>query len=267
MSLPVRPEAIPQPGEREAETRLQPDRAEPFQSVRAVITGIYAAAEISSFPANAAPTAIFKTPVHSRVQIAREGIVGDHQADRRVHGGPEKAIHHYAAINYSNLATRFPEIARALVPGSIGENLSASGVDESTVAIGDIFALGSARLQLCQPRSPCWKIDSRYGVPGVANYISEFCYQGWYYRVLEDGEAVVGDERILLERNPDPVFVGEFWSGWRERPPEGDKLARFLTIPGLASVWQRYLTERLTFLREHPSAHAPVIPAVHGRRE
>ncbi len=245
----------------------KPDCGTPSKSIRTVIAGIYAAAEISSFPSNGAPTAIFKTPMRSRVQIGREGIVGDHQADRRVHGGPEKAVHHYAAINYSKLAARFPETAAAFVPGSIGENLSASGIDESSVAIGDIFALGSARLQLCQPRSPCWKIDTRYGVAGVAKYISDCCYQGWYYRVLEAGETAVGDELILLERNPDPLFIAEFWTGWRERPPDGDKLARFLKTPGLASVWQRYLTERLTFLREHPSANAPVVPAVHARRD
>jgi MOSC domain len=168
--LPVRNEAALWPGQRGARTMPQPDRGPPSESVRTVIAGIYAAAEISSFPGNGAPTAIFKTPVHSRVQIGREGIVSDHQADRRVHGGPEKAVHHYAAINYSKLAARFPETAAAFVPGSIGENLSASGIDESSVAIGDIFALGSAQLQLCQPRSPCWKIDARYGVAGVAKY-------------------------------------------------------------------------------------------------
>jgi MOSC domain-containing protein YiiM len=245
----------------------QPDRRPPPESMRTVITGIYAAAEIGSFAANGAPTAIFKTPVYSRVKIGREGLVGDHQADRRVHGGPEKAVHHYATANYPKLAARFPEIAAALVPGSIGENLSASVLDETNVAIGDIFAFGSARLQVCQPRSPCWKMDMRYGVVGVAKYTSDCCCQGWYYRVLEAGEAAVGDELVLVERNPDPVFVAEFWRAWRERPPEADKLARFLATPGLASVWLRYLTERLTFLREHPSASAPVIPAVHARRE
>ena len=145
VSWPVRPEATPQAGQRGAKIMLQPDGAQPSQSVRTVITSIYAAAEISSFPANGAPTAIFKTPVHRRVQIGREGIVGDHQADRRVHGGPEKAVHHYAAINYSKLAARFPVVAAGFVPGSIGENLSGSGVDESSVAIGDTFALGSAQ--------------------------------------------------------------------------------------------------------------------------
>jgi MOSC domain-containing protein YiiM len=246
---------------------IQPDRGTPPQSVHMVIAGIYAAPEISSFPGSGTPTAIFKKPVQSRVQIGPEGIVGDHQADRRVHGGPEKAVHHYAAINYPKLAARFPEAAAAFVPGSIGENLSASGIDESSVAIGELFALGSAHLQVSQPRSPCWKIDARYGVAGVAKYISDCCHQGWYYRVLEAGEAAVGDELILLERNPDPVFIAEFWTGWRERPLDGQKLARFLATPGLASVWQRHLAERLAFLREHPSANAPVVPAVHARRE
>jgi MOSC domain-containing protein YiiM len=245
----------------------EPDPGPPYKSVRTVITGIYAAAEVGSFPVNGAQTAIFKTAVHNRVKIAREGIVGDHQADRRVHGGPEKAVHHYAAINYPKLAACFSEIAAAFVPGSIGENLSALGIDETTIAIGDIFALGSAHLQVCQPRSPCWKIDARYGVAGVAKYISECCYQGWYYRVLEAGEAAIGDELILLERNADPVFIAELWTGWRARAPNVDKLDRFRATPGLASVWQRYLAERLTFLRDHPSANAPVVPAVHARRD
>ena len=199
-----------------------------------MITSIYAAAEISSFPANGAPTAIFKTPVHRRVQIGREGIVGDHQADRRVHGGPEKAVHHYAAINYSKLAARFPVVAAGFVPGSIGEIFLDRALTRAVSRSATPLLSARLRLQLCQPRSPCWKIDSRYGVSGVANYISECCYQGWYYRVLEEGEAVVGDELILLERNPDTVFIREFWSGWRERPPDGDKLARFLATPGLA---------------------------------
>ena len=102
--------------------------------MRTVISGIYAAAQIGSF-AKRARTAIFKTPVYKPVRIARDGFVGDRQADRRVHGGPEKAVHHYAATNYPKLAARFPEIAPAFAPGSIGENLSASCIDETVVAV------------------------------------------------------------------------------------------------------------------------------------
>jgi hypothetical protein len=80
-----------------------------------VITGIYAAAKISSFPGNGAPTAIFKRPVHSRVKIGSEGIVGDHQADRRVHGGRRRIGTLLSTI--PKVAARFPEIAAAFVPG------------------------------------------------------------------------------------------------------------------------------------------------------
>jgi MOSC domain-containing protein YiiM len=235
--------------------------------MKSVITGVYAARKIGSFPGNGTATGIFKQPVCGQVRINSEGVVGDHQADRRVHGGAEKAVHHYAATNYLKIAARFPDAATMFVPGSIGENLSSSGIDERTVAIGDVFSLGSTRLQVCQPRSPCWKIDARYGSAGVGKFVSDFCYQGWYYRVIEEGETGIGDELVLLDRNSDLVVVADFWLGWRERPSVADKLSRFLATPGLASVWQRYLTDRLTYLRAHPSDEAPLVPAVHPKRE
>ena len=184
---------------------MPPSTSPPNRSpMRTEIASIYAAAEIGSFPANG-------TPVHKRVKIGREGIVGDHQADRRVHGGPEKAIHHYAATNHPILAACFPDIAAAFVPGSIGENLSASGVDETRY-----------RRYLCSRfGSPAGESTAR---PMLENRCalrrcrrrqihSDFCCQGWYCRALEAGDAAVGDELILLERNPDPVFIAEFWTG------------------------------------------------------
>ena len=129
-----------------------PDRGPPSESVHTVITGIYAAAEISSFPGNGAPTAIFKTPVHSRVQIGREGIVGDHQADRRVHGGPEKAVHHYAAINYSKLSARFPETAAALCPAA-SERIFRHWVSTRAVSLSATFSLSVRRSFKCASRA------------------------------------------------------------------------------------------------------------------
>ena len=120
-------------------------------------------------------------------QIGPEGFSGDAQADRRVHGGPEKAVHLYPAAHYTRLAERFPEAAAQLQPGSLGENISSSTLDETRVRIGDIFRLGEARLQVCQPRSPCWKIDDRFGCAGMAAYIAEQRLTGWYFRVLQPG--------------------------------------------------------------------------------
>src|SRR3546814_11858424 len=100
-----------------------------------------------------------------------------------LHGGPEKALHHFPARNYALFAPRFPEIAAQFVPGSIGENFSTDEWTEEEVCIGDVYALGSARIQLNQPRSPCWKIDARYGVDGLTQFVADQGVAGWYYRV------------------------------------------------------------------------------------
>ena len=149
---------------------------------------------------------IFKRPVGT-VNVSADGFEGDHQADRRVHGGPEKAIHHYAAENYALLAASFPEIAQALVPGQIGENVSTQGWTEDDVHLGDVFRIGAARVQVSQPRSPCWKINHRFDVEGLSKLIAEAGMTGWYYRVLTPGSIAVGDPFELLDRDTDAVSL------------------------------------------------------------
>lgn len=194
-------------------------------------------------------SAIYKHPVSGPLLIGSEGLAGDAQADRRVHGGPEKAVHHYAAENYRRLAERFPDIAGQLLPGSIGENISTTGWDEHSVYIGDIFRLGNARLQVSQPRSPCWKIDHRYATKGIAEFIAESGLTGWYYRVLESGEAVSGASFELLSRLPGAVSLDELWQVWREHRPDPDALARLSAAPGLTPGWAKKLRDRLDWLR------------------
>jgi MOSC domain-containing protein YiiM len=196
------------------------------------------------------PTAIYKAPLPGPVVIGREGLAGDAQADRRVHGGPEKAVHLYPAGHYQRLAAAFPEAAATLLIGSLGENLSAP-VDENQVCIGDIFAFGSARLQLSQPRSPCWKIDARHGQDGIAAFIAEQGLTGWYFRVLTPGTAAAGDQLRLQERNPDPISLAEFWRGSQEHRPSTVALQRWAATPGLTPAWRERLLARLAWLAAH----------------
>lgn len=195
------------------------------------------------------PTGIYKSPLSGPAAIGPEGLQGDAQADRRVHGGPEKAVHLYPADHYAKLAARFPEAAASLVVGSLGENLSVPGVSEADVCIGDVFAFGSARLQVSQPRSPCWKIDSRHVQEGMAAFIADTGITGWYFRVLEPGQAAPGDSLDLLLRNPDPVSLAEIWRGWQEHRPPPERLARWASTPGLTPDWRRRLEQRLAWLQ------------------
>ena len=197
-------------------------------------------------------SAIWKQPVDGPARITREGIVGDEQADRRVHGGPEKAVHHYAAENYVRLAERFPQIAADLVVGSIGENVSTSGVDETSVCIGDIYRLGSALVQVSQPRRPCWKIDARYGVAGITAFINESGHTGWYYRVLEEGVAAPGDSFTLEERLQGAVSLDCLRTTWHRHRPDAERLRTIARAPGLTPAWVKKIDDRLAWLAANP---------------
>lgn len=163
------------------------------------------AGPVSSLP-DGTPTGIFKRERTEPVWLGAAGLAGDAQADRRVHGGPDKALHQYPVAHYARLAAAFPQAAPLLVPGSMGENLSVPGWDETNVRIGDIFRFGGARIQVSMPRKPCWKIDRRFGAEGMAmkNFIAEEGLTGWYFRVLMEGEVAPGCAFELLERPAPP---------------------------------------------------------------
>lgn len=211
------------------------------------IDGIHVG-RVGLLPGESRGSAIAKQPLHGAARIGRDGFAGDEHADVRVHGGPEKAVHLFPAEHYATLAAAFPE-ARHLVPGGLGENLSVRGLGESSVCIGDIFTCGSARLQVAQPRTPCWKIDARCGVEGVAAFVAAHGCAGWYFRVLEEGEASVGDVLAHVARAADAVTLAEFWRVTAEARPPLAALERLARAEGLAAGWIDKLTQRIDWLR------------------
>lgn len=180
----------------------------------------------------------------TRVVVTSLGIRGDTQADRRFHGGPDKALHHYPGEHYAVLAAEFPAAGAFLGPGGLGENLSTTGWTEADVAIGDVFAAGQVRVQVTAPRSPCWKIDARLDHTGVARWIAERGIVGWYYRVLAGGELAAGLAWDRVDRSPDPVPLAAFWSLVRQHRPDPASLERLAAMPGLADEWRLRLADR-----------------------
>lgn len=194
------------------------------------------------------PTGIFKHELLMPTWLGREGLAGDAQADRRAHGGPEKALHQFPAAHYARLAESFPVARELLLPGSIGENLSVAGWDESNVCIGDRFRLGDAVIEVSQPRSPCWKIDARYGVEGMARWIEESGTTGWYFRVIEEGSVEPRCMFELIERRAPDVTVAKLLSVWREHRPAPALLLTLAQTPGLSSNWVEKLEKRYASL-------------------
>ncbi len=192
---------------------------------------------------DATPSGIVKRPTMGPVAVRPLGLAGDAQADLSVHGGLEKAVYGYAFSHYPAWAADFPEHAEKLLPGAFGENLTIEGADERDLCVGDLHAIGTARLQVCQPRQPCFKLALKFDDPRLPPTMVMNGRAGWYYRVLEPGVLAAGDPVRLVER-PTPDFpfarLVAIVSG---RRPSAGELARLADMDGVAD-WLRTLARR-----------------------
>ena len=223
------------------------------------LTGLFAG-KSQAMPNDGRPTGIFKQPVAGPVQVTVNGLEIDTQADRRVHGGPEKALHQFSIENYALLASQLPELADAFVPGSIGENFSTPELHERHVRIGDVFALGSTRIQIAQPRTPCWKIDAKFGVEGITERVAHFGIAGWYYRVLQVGQVQLGDELTLIDRDPEALSLEQFHQLTSAHRPSPESLEQAAAMPALNPDWSERLKRRAQVLRSLASGPRGPIP-------
>lgn len=190
-------------------------------------------------------SAIMKEPLLAPWRIAREGLVGDRQANRKHHGGPDKALHHYPRDHYAAWRAELPELADAFVAPAFGENISTRGLTERDVCIGDVFALGGARLQVSQGRQPCLTLNIRFGRKHMARRTQETMRCGWYYRVLQEGDAAPGDALRLNERPRPDWPLSRVFALLYERMQAYDELAEMAALPELAESWRELARKRI----------------------
>ncbi|MGH9317991.1 MAG: MOSC domain-containing protein [Thermoanaerobaculia bacterium] len=152
------------------------------------------------------PTGIFKQPAAGRVRLRELSLEGDIQADRRYHGGAEKAVYLYPSEHYPYWK-RF--LGRDLLAGFFGENFTTEGFREDTVHIGDTFRVGTAVVQVTQPRSPCFKLGLKVGSARFIKSFLESRRLGFYLRVLQEGVVGAGDPIERVEIAPGRITVAE----------------------------------------------------------
>lgn len=188
---------------------------------------------------------IDKRPVQRPLRLTREGFEDDAQADRRYHGGPEKAVHHYAFDHYACWRQEIGTRPVLEGPGAFGENLSTIGLVETNVAIGDVFRLGEAVIAVSQGRQPCWKLNLRFGVEDMARRVQTSGLTGWYYRVVEEGVVRPDDSLVLLDRPTPDWTLGRLWRVLYIAPLDRDELAGMAALPHLPENWRRLAERRL----------------------
>ncbi len=156
-------------------------------------------------------TGIHKRPVEGPVAVRKLGLAGDEQADLTVHGGLDKAVYaypveHYAFWQTQQLATLKRE--RVLPPGSMGENLTLQGLLEKDVWVGDQLAIGSALLEVTEPRSPCYKFAAKMGFNQAVKLMVQSGASGFYLRVLQEGMVTAGDA-VTLNAGPRELSIAQ----------------------------------------------------------
>ena len=206
--------------------------------VEAVCTGTarpFNGAELSAFA---------KTPREGRVQVLPHGLAPDEQADKRHHGGPDMALHLYPLDHHGWWRDQIGPHELLDQPGAFGSNLAVRGLTDDMVHIGDRFRLGSAVVEISQPRKPCWKIEHRFGQPGMVARIVASARCGWYFRVIETGEVAAGDtiERISLG---DPAWhVARAFHALHAGKASAQDLAELAALPALSAEMRAHAAAR-----------------------
>lgn len=194
-----------------------------------------------------AKSAIAKTSVNGAVSVAELGLTGDEQADLVNHGGESKAI---CVYNYDHYPRWESLLGHSLPHGAFGENLTVTGLSEQEIHIGDIFRIGSAIVQVSQPRQPCWKLAMKWGLEELPLLVTESGATGFYFRVLEAGNVATGDPLRLESRHASAFSVAEANRIMHTDKEDVAGIRRLLEIDELSSSWRKTLTARLNRLEQ-----------------
>jgi MOSC domain-containing protein YiiM len=195
-------------------------------------------------------TGIVKSPVEGRVRVEGVSLAGDRQADLRVHGGADKAVYAYASEDYRWWSDG---LGRALAPGTFGENLTVGGLEVSGAVVGERWEVGSALLEVAQPRLPCYKLGMRMGDPVFVARFAAADRPGAYLRIVQAGELGAGDAVRVVDRPAHGVTVAEVS---RALLGERGMWAHVLHAPELPARVRDSLIERLDAAREVTEAQS-----------
>jgi MOSC domain-containing protein YiiM len=192
-------------------------------------------------------TGIFKSPVEGPIELKQLNLCGDRQADLSVHGGPYKAVYAYPSEHYSYWRQQLPQ---ADLPwGAFGENLTTEGLFEDSLYIGDQLRIGTALVQVTQPRVPCYKITIRFDRDDMIKRFIKSNTSGFYFSVVEEGQLAAGDKIEIVHRDPAAVSVADINHLYYRtaRPGIADAenlLHRAVNLEALPESWRDHLRHR-----------------------
>jgi len=191
---------------------------------------------VRTFEYNGRPakSAIWKSPALGRVAARGVNLVGDDQADRKAHGGRDKAVYAYAV---EDARWWQQEIGRSLAPGEFGENLTTEGIELNRVLIGERWQIGTTVLEVSEPRIPCWRLGVRMSDKMFPRRFTEALRPGPYLRIVVEGDVGAGDEIRVVEKPDHDLTIRDVF---RIYTRDHDEVARLLAVPQISESWRRW---------------------------
>nr|WP_211177884.1 MOSC and FAD-binding oxidoreductase domain-containing protein [Pseudonocardia acidicola] len=188
-------------------------------------------------------TGIWKRPVEGRCTLRRLNLDGDGQGDLAGHGGEQRAVFVYQLGSYDHWRR---ELGRDdLRPGHFGENFTVDGLPDDEVRIGDRYRVGSAVVEVTQPRVTCYRVGLRLDDPRIPALLVSHRRPGFYLRVLTEGEVAAGDTFEQVASGPEGMTVAAVDALLYLPGPSREQVARAAAIPALSPGWRASFTAML----------------------
>ncbi|MEM7128255.1 MAG: MOSC domain-containing protein [Chloroflexota bacterium] len=187
-------------------------------------------------------SSIYRTLIEGPVELGERGLAGDKVTDTKHHGAPFQAVccHSMDHYDFWNEHYDIAGTERALGPGSVGENWTLLNADESEICVGDIYTVGSARVQVSGPRYPCSKQQRKVGLRAFLKRTKETLRTGFYLSTLKSGMIEAGNAWTLEER-PAPGITQTLVNQTVFQTKDPETIQRLLDTPELNEGWKRIL--------------------------
>jgi MOSC domain-containing protein YiiM len=205
-------------------------------SVLSVNVGTPREFEYGSRPAR---SAIWKSPVVGRIAVRGVNLAGDDQADRKAHGGPDKVVYAFAV---EDARWWQQQIGRSLGFGELGENLTTEGIEVNDALVGERWQIGTAVLEVSEPRIPCWRLGVRMNDKMFPRQFTEALRPGTYLRLIVEGTVGAGDEIRVVERPAHGLTIRDVFRIYTRDRTEVQQL---LTVARMSESWRKWAADFL----------------------
>ena len=197
-----------------------------------------------------ARSAIWKSPVVGRIAARGVNLAGDDQADRRAHGGPEKAVYAYAVEDARWWGQK---IGRLPAHGEFGENLTTEGIEVNDALVGERWKIGTTVLEVSEPRIPCWRLGVRMNDKLFPRRFTEALRPGAYLRIVVEGDVGAGDEIHVVDRPDHDLTIRDVFRIYTRDRHEVDRL---LAVPRMSESWRKWADDWLQKTKDRPAGAA-----------